>query len=119
MAAVAKRKLSGSTDGRGVLVVATATAGTTVHTAVTGTTPGTYDEVWLYAVNSSGVSVKVTVEFGGVTSPNDLIEYTVPAEDGLHLLVPGLILQNGVVVRAFAATANVVVVHGFVNAIAV
>jgi len=75
--------------------------------------------VWLYAVNSSGVSVKVTVEFGGVTSPNDLVEYTVPAEDGLHLLVPGLILQNGVVVRAFAATANVVVVHGFVNAIAV
>lgn len=119
MANVAKRHLSGSSHGRGILVTATATAGTTIHTAVTGTTDGTYDEVWLYAVNSSTAPVKLTIEFGGTTAPNDLIEYTVPAEDGLHLIVPGLPLRNASVVRAFAGTGSVIVVHGFVNKITV
>jgi hypothetical protein len=117
MPAVAKRKLSGSTNGRGILVAATATPGTTLHTARAETTDGTYDEVWLYVVNTSTSGVKLTVEFGGTTSPNDLVEYDVPGEDGLHLVVPGLLLQGGAIVRAFAAQPNLLVVHGFVHRI--
>jgi len=30
-------------------------------------------------------------------------------------VIPGLVLQNNAQVKAFAATANVLVVHGFVN----
>jgi hypothetical protein len=60
---------------------------------------------------------KLTIEFGGTTSPDDLIEFGVPSESGLFLIVPGLVLQNSVLVRAFCATANVVMIHGFVNAI--
>lgn len=118
MANFKKRKLSASTDGRGVKVVATASAGTTIHTAgTTVTTAGAFDEVWLWAVNSSASYVLLTVQFGGTTSPDDSIAYSVPPQDGLHLIVPGLVIQNTDIVRAFAATANVVLIHGFVNQI--
>lgn len=113
MAVFEKRILSGSTNGRMIKVVATATAGTLVHTAVAGTTD--MDEIWLYAVNSDTTDRKLTIEYGGVASPDDLIEETIRAEDGLTLILPGILLQNGLVVRAFAATANVIMVGGFVN----
>jgi len=118
MATFSKTTLSGSTDGRLIKVAATATAGTTLHTG--SATATTFDEIWLYAVNSSASTVKLTVEFGGVSSPDDLIEFTVPAEDGLYLIVAGLVIKGNatpLVVRAFAATANVVMVGGYVNRI--
>jgi len=115
MAIFAKRLLSGSTNGKQIKVTQTATAGDTIHTAVTGTTD--FDEVWLWAVNSSAVDVKLTIGFGGVADPDDLIEVTVPGEGGLVLVIPGLLLQNELVVTAFASTANVILVSGFVNRI--
>lgn len=116
---VQKLKLSGSTNGRAIKVAATATAGTTIHTAQSGTTDGKYDEIWLWCVNSDASDRKLTIEFGGTTAPDDLIEQTIPTESGLYLVVPGLILQNAAVVRAFAATANVLSIFGFVNRVLV
>ena len=117
MATANKRKLSGSTDGKPVLVVATATAGTTVHTAVAGTTAGTFDEIWLWAYNGHTANVTLTIEFGGATVPDQNIIVTLASKSGLIPITPGLILQNGMVVKAFAGTANVVTISGFVNAI--
>ncbi len=116
MASYTKTKLSGSTNGKGIKVVQTASAGDVIHTAVAGTSD--WDEVWLFAVNTSVTAVKLTVEWGETTAPDGNIEVTVPAEAGLMLVVPGLLLQNELVVRAFAATTNVIVLHGFVNRIA-
>ena len=93
-----KRKLSGSSDGRGIKVAA-----------------NEWDEVWIKAVNTSASGVKLTLEWGGTTSPDDLIEITIPAESGFTTVIPGHVLQNGREVRAFADTANVIVLHGFVN----
>lgn len=115
MATYSKQLLSGSTNGTSILVAATATLGTTVHTAVSGTSD--LDEIYLYAVNSSASAVKLTIEWGEATAPDGNIEYTVPAEDGLYLVVPGLLLQNSLVVTAFAGTANVITIHGYVNRI--
>lgn len=117
MALAHKRKLSGSTDGRGIKVVATGTPGTTIHTAVAGTTAGTFDEIWLYAYNSDSVDRTLTIEFGGTTVPDDNVKVTVPTLAGTFLIIPGWILQNATVVRAFASVANVVVIHGYVNTI--
>jgi len=117
MASFLKRKLSGSTDGKAILVTATSTAGTTIHTAVAGTTAGTFDEIWLYAVNAHSAPIKLTIEWGEATEPTGNIELTIPSESGLVLVVPGLILQNAMVVKAFAGTANEVMIHGYVNAI--
>jgi len=110
---------AGSTGtGRLIKVAATATAGTAIHTA--SSTATTIDELWLYAVNSDTTDRKLTIEWGGTSSPDDLIEQTITAESGLVLVVPGLILQGNatpLVVRAFAATANVVLIGGYVNRI--
>jgi hypothetical protein len=118
MATFSKEILSGSTDGRMIKVAATATAGTTIHTG--DTTATTFDEVWLYAVNSDTSARKLTIEWGDVDSPDDLIEFTVPAESGLYLITPGLIIKGNataLVVRAFCASANVVSIAGYVNRI--
>lgn len=110
-----KRKLSASDDGRGIKVSATASPGTLIHEAFASTAQNEWDEIWIRAVNTSGSSIKLTVEWGGTTAPDDLVEITVPAEDGIHCVIPGHILQNGKEVRAFAGTADVIVLHGFVN----
>lgn len=118
MATFTKQILSGSTDGKQIKVAQTATAGTLIHAGSTTTT--TLDEVWLYAVNTSASDVKLTIEWGGVASPDDHIEYTVKAENGLYLIVAGLLLKGNATalnVRAFAATANVICISGYVNRI--
>ena len=117
MATAVKRKLSESTDGKAIKIAATATAGTAIHTAVAGTTAGTYDEIWLWAFNSYTGNIKLTIEFGGASAPDDNIVVTVPALAGLVPIVPGLILQNGATVKAFASSANVITIIGFVNSI--
>lgn len=117
MATAQKRKLSASTDGKAILIAATASAGTLVHTAVAGTTAGTYDEVWLWAYNSHTADVVVTVEFGGATAPDQNIVQTIQFKQGLTLIVPGILLQNSLTVKVFAGTTNVVTITGFVNAI--
>ena len=116
MATFTKTLLSGSTNGKAIKVVATATAGTTIHTAVSGTS--SLDEIWLYAHNSSASTVKLTLEWGEATAPDGNIEINIGAEGtGLVLVAPGLLLQNSLVVKAFAATANVVTLTGYVNRI--
>ena len=110
-----KAILSGSTSGKGVLVVATATAGTLIHTAVAGASA--IDEIWLYANNTSASAVKLTIEWGTATAADGNIEVTIQPEAGLVTVIPGLILQNAKVVKAFAATADVILISGFVNAI--
>ena len=117
MATYTRAELSGSTDGRGIKVAATATPGTTIHTAGAVTGDDNYDEIYLWAVNSDTTARKLTLEWGGTTSPDDTIEQTIGAESGLVMVAPGLNLQNSLVVRAFAATANVVMLFGFVNKI--
>ena len=115
MATYSKVLLSGCTNGKQIKVAAPATAGTTIHTATSGTS--NLDEIWLYAVNSSSSAVKLTIEWGEATAPDGNIEVTVPAEDGYMLVVPGLLLQNSLVVKAFAGTTNVILINGYVNRI--
>lgn len=114
MATYSKRFLSESVNGKAILVSGTATASAnTVHTAVSGTS--SLDEIWLYAVNTSTTNVKLTIEYGETTSPNGHIEVTVLGESGAVCIVPGFLLQNALVVKAFAATTNVITLYGFVN----
>ena len=102
MATFSKIPLSGSTDGRGPSVATTT------------------DEIWLYAVNYDSTDRKLTIEWGGATAGGDIIEYTVKAENGLYLIVPGLIIKGNatpLVVAAFAATTSAINIFGYVNRI--
>ncbi len=104
--------LSGSTNGKAIKVAATATPGTLIHTAHATA----YDEIWLWVFNTDTTPRKLTIEWGGTTSPDDTLEYTsVPAEGGAILIVPGWVLTNSLVVRAFCASANLVSIAGYVN----
>lgn len=100
----------GTANGRPISITQTATAGNLLHTSAGK------DEIWLFATNTSAADVVMTVEFGGVTSPGDLIKVTVPANDTVPV-VPGQILATGLIARAFAATTAVLNVFGYVNRI--
>ena len=105
-------------DGLGILVAATATAGTAIHTA--SATATTIDEVWLYAYNNHSASILLTIEYGGVTAPKDVIKQTLTAQNGLVLVVAGLLIQGNAsakVIRAFAATGSQISIFGYVNRI--
>lgn len=103
---------SGSTDGQSIKVTATATAGTTFHTAHATDK----DEIWMWLNNTSASDVLATVEFGGATAPDQNIKMTVPA-NSIILMIPGLILTNSKTVKVFAATTNVINMTGFINRI--
>lgn len=120
MATFAKTILSGSTDGKAILVTQTTTSGpsTLIHVGPTNTAH--LHEVWLYAMNTSTAAVKLTIDWGEQLAPNGNIEVTIQGEAGLALVVPGLLLKGNatpLIVRAFAATANVVTIHGYVHTI--
>ena len=115
--AVSIQGLSGATTGRGVLVAATSTPGTTIHTATTGTT--NWDVIYLWAMNSHTADLLLTIEFGGTTSPDDLTQVTIPTRSGPNIVIPGWQLQNGLVVRAFAGTTNLITINGYVRRITV
>jgi hypothetical protein len=114
MATFSKQKFSESTNGRQIKVVATASSGTLIHTAHSTA----FDEVWLYAVNDTATDRLLTIQWGGTTATDDDIEYTVKAQNGLYLIIPGLILTGSTTVRAFcAAAANAIQISGYVNRI--
>ena len=113
---ISRIPLSGSTNGKGIKIAATSSAGDTIHTATSSATD--CDVITLYAYNSSASSVNLTLQWGGTTSPDDDIKLAIPATSGLTLLCPDLVLRNSLIVKAFAGTTNVVTIHGFVNRVA-
>lgn len=113
MTTFTKEFLSGSINGRPIKVVATATPGTLIHTA----DATAKDEIWLYANNTGTGDVILTIEFGGVTSPDDLIIVGIPFKEGKVLIVPGEILSGGLIIRAFGDIANDVNITGYINRI--
>ena len=119
MATYSKQALSGGAQGVPIAVVATASTGTTIH--ATGTSSTTIDEIWLYATNTSTAAVVLTIQYGGTATLNQ-IQQTIPANSGLTLIVPGLILTGtgsaANTVYAYAGTASVVNISGYVNRVA-
>jgi hypothetical protein len=117
MASFSKIPFSGSTDGRGIKVVATSIgSGTTIHTATSDATLP--DIITVYAFNSDTSDRTLTLGWGGTTSPDDLVgPLTIPTQSGLVLVVADLILRNSLVVKAAASSANVIALFGYVNRI--
>lgn len=110
--------LSGSTHGLGVVIAATATPGTTIHTAIAGTT--SRDEVWLWAVNNDadGETRTLTVEFGDVLATSGW-QVPIPAAAGPVLICAGFPARNGEVIAAYADEANDCQVFGYVHRVTV
>jgi hypothetical protein len=117
MPTYSKVKLSASTSGRPIKVVATSSAGTTIHATLGSAST---DEVYLYANNTDTVTRTLTIQWGGTSSPDDSIVVGIAAQAGIFLVIPGLILVDtgsAITVRAFASAANVINITGYVNRI--
>lgn len=118
MATYSRRLLSGSTSGKPIKVTGTATGSSvTVHTAIAGA--DVFDEVYLWVSNNSNAAATLTVEWGGTTDPDDLIckAYSIPQNTPSVPIASGVPLNGGLVIKAFAGTANVLCLTGYVNRI--
>ena len=118
MATYSRVLLSGSTNGREVVVAATATPGTTIHTAVAGTS--SFDEIYAWATNVTGNAATLTIEWGGVTDPGDHMvkALSIPANSPPIPIVTGQVLNNSLVMKAFSGTGSAINISGYVNRIA-
>ena len=117
MATYSRQLLSGSTNGKPIIVTATATAGTTIHTAIAGT--ASFDEIYVWVSNVTSAAATLTIEFGGVTDPGNLIvkAVSIPANSPPIPIITGQVLQNGLVIGAFSGTASALNITGYVNRI--
>lgn len=117
MGTLSKILLSNSTGGRPIKVVATSSPGTDIHS--TGVSATVLDEIWIMANNTSSVSVSLTIEFGGTTNPDDRIVTIIPPQAGTSIIIPGFTLtgdgSSARTIKAFAGTANVINLIGFIN----
>ena len=107
--------LSGSTNGRPIPVVQTATPGTAIHTAVAGTT--SFDELYLWASNVTASAATLTIEWGGTSDPGDHLTkaYSIPANSLPIPIALGQRVQGAVVIRAFSGTASAINITGYFN----
>ena len=113
MAGISKEFLSGSTNGRPTLITDGATPGQEIHAAIATD----YDEVWMWAWNSSAAPVRLTIEMGGASDPGDIFEIDIPPVGNKKtLVIEGMIFTGATVdIDVFAATTSVINVQGFVN----
>ena len=105
--ALAKVKLSGSTDGKPIIVGSSAT---TIHTV-----GASLEEVWLWVANVTGSDATLSILWGGTTDPDHYASkaMTIPANSGLMCVVPGIVLQNSLVVKALSGTASALNIVGY------
>ena len=107
-----KRQFSASVNGRPVGVSATASPGTTIHTAVTGNVH--MDEVYLYLTNNSVSAVSATIEQGGFSGFNNLT-LSIPPLSGSVLALPGIPMNGGLDISIFASASGSINATGFIN----
>lgn len=109
--------LSGSTQGTGIKVSSTdATAqGEIVHIHGDTYNDSKFDEIYLYAHNSHSSSVTLTLQWGGLTDPDNIIDISIAAGSFLGV-VPGLSIGGSLTVSATASVTNKIVLYGYVLA---
>lgn len=124
MSSAIRMNLSGSVDGKPIKIAANSSPGTLIHTATSSSTPGAggvWDEVWIWCYNSSVVTTSglplIRLQFGGTTDPDNKVEQPILMGAGNWILCNGLIIQNSLVIRAYAASPNTYIVSGYVNRI--
>lgn len=102
------KKLSGTTNGAPLAV---GSGLTTIHTCVAQNLDGVYDQMFVFAANVDSVPHQLSVTLAGV---DVMIAYPILANSSLILVVPGLIGNNGIILKMLADSANDIYVSGYV-----
>lgn len=114
MATYTKTFLSGSTSGAPIAVASSSDPGTTIHTAVSGSTA--FDEVWLWATNVSTTDAILTIVNGTSSTTQNRLVASVTATN-IQLVLPGIPYNGALRISAFATSVSNVNCFGFVNRI--
>ncbi len=105
--------LSGGANGVPVAVAATTSPGTTIHTATSIATANYFHKLWVWFNNIDTVARTISVQWGGVANLNYIVlDYVLPPKSKNMLIVDGLILQNGLLLKAHASAANIINASG-------
>lgn len=107
---------TGSTNGLPILLTTTSSPGNIIHTFTSDTTGNITDSLWFYAANEHTAALQISIELvlGGTT--RTITSQSLPSKGGLYQVFPAPIAgNNGLIVRAFCATANVIQILAFVN----
>jgi hypothetical protein len=106
--------LSGQTNGKNILITATTSGGAqTIHTVASGTTTLDFLTIEACHVATGHASTGLWLLMGGTSSPDDLIHIDLVHGDGAVVVQDKRLLQNGVIVKAYADAASRVVVYGY------
>lgn len=118
MATYSRILLTGSTNGKPIIVAATATPGTAIHTAASGS--DAFDEIYLWASNITTATATLTIEWGGVTDPGQLMvkALEIPPNSPPIPIATGQVLNGGLLIKVFSGTASAINLTGYVNRIA-
>jgi len=92
-----RQVLSGSNNGRPILVATITTPGTTIHTVGPTATNGR-DELHIYAWNNATASQPLRLELGGTATTDDILLH-LAAQGGPELIIPGM---------SFTATTSII-----------
>ena len=108
---VVRRTLTGSVSGAGIKVDSTST-GLEIHTHDSSLNQSLFDELHLWAYNSDSSPRTLTLQWGGTTSPDNLLVISIAAGSFLKV-VDGIHISGDLDVKAIASAANVVMIYGY------
>ena len=115
MATYSKLLLSGSISGQPIPINAiSSSTANPLHTSVVGSS--SFDEIYIYATNTSAFSTTLTICWGGTGSFNQL-PIGVGASSGRVCICDGMLLNGGLTVYAYASVSGSILIDGFVNRI--
>jgi len=114
MGTIEKKFLSGSTDGKPIPI---GNAGDTTRSTIHTATDDGIDEVWIWATNTAGSAIDLSIEFGEQGVDHEFRQ-SITNGNGLNLICQGVpISGTGSVVTAFAASTSGINLLGFINRI--
>jgi hypothetical protein len=87
-----------------------------IHTAIRS--GDNFDEVWVYATNTNASDLAVTLQISDRDGANtkEVATVTIPSKSGMYLIYPGLVLDDGYKLEAYApSNPSSINLFGFAN----
>lgn len=106
--------LSGQTNGKNILITATTSGGAqTIHTVASGTATVEFLTIEACHVDNANATTRLYLLMGGTSVPGDVIALDLDHGAGPYIVQDKRLMQNGVIVRAYAQHASHIVVYGY------
>ncbi len=113
-ATFSKESVSGSANYNLINITAACSPGVIIHTGTSLTAENSGDELWIWGTNiGTSLNQRVTFEWGGAAAC--IIKNLNGSQNGLELLIPGIPVRAGNVIRAYGNNASLVSVLSYVN----